>query len=82
MNKLASIFFLHELGLPTVFPRIIFSRDEKGIRREVDNFYYEYTDGWALRCGELPDKDSKAEVQMPWGMAHGKKELVRKIIAL
>jgi len=82
MNKLASIEFLHELGLPTINPRIIYSTDEKKIRKSVDSFYYDFPPGWALRCAELPDKKGKVERGLPWAMTNGKENLVKKIIEI
>jgi hypothetical protein len=82
MNKLASIYFLQGLGLPTIFPHIITTHDERALRAEVDSFYFDYEPGWVLRCGELPKKDSRTERWLPWDVARGKEELIRKVIEL
>jgi len=81
MNKLASIYFLQGMGLHTVSPNVILSRNERDIKRQVDDFYYNYRPGWVLRCGELPDRCGKVEVGLPWDIVHGKEELVRQIRA-
>ncbi len=80
MNKIASIYFLQELGLPTISPNIINFRDEKLIRKKVDSFYFDYNPGWVLRCGEPPDKTRRVERGLPWDTAKGKEDLVEKII--
>lgn len=79
MNKLASIYFLQGMGLRTVFPNIIISRNERGIRKQVSSFYYDYEPGWVLRCGEIPDRRGTVERGMPWNIVHSKEELVRQI---
>lgn len=80
MNKLASIYFLQQLGLPTVNPRIIRSRTEFGVRREVDSFFTPQMLGWALRCGGLPDERAAVERGLPWTTARDKEELIQKIL--
>jgi len=82
MNKLASILFLQGLALPTISPQIISEKDERAIRAEVNSFYFDYKPGWVLRCGEPPSRDARVERGLPWDTAHGKEELIRKIIAL
>jgi hypothetical protein len=82
MNKLASIFFLQGIGIPTVWPNIIISRENNGVRREVNSFYYEYSPGWVLRCGEPPERTGKVERGMPWDIAKSNEELIQKIIGL
>ncbi|MBD3252771.1 hypothetical protein GF386_03510 [Candidatus Pacearchaeota archaeon] len=81
MNKLASIFYLRKLGLPTIYPRIVMFRNEKEIRKFVDCFYYD-CDGWVLRCGRLPYMGDKMEGQLPWDIAYSRDELTEKIIKL
>lgn len=82
MNKLASIYFLHSLGLPTIHPNIILKNDERSVRSNIDSFYFPYEPGWVLRCGELPDKEGVVERGLPWDIVHEKEELVDKIMAL
>ena len=80
MNKLASIFLLHKLGLPTILPQIIDSNEEDKVREIVDSFYFESKPGWVLRCARPPSKYEKVERGLPWDTAIGKEELVRKIL--
>lgn len=81
MNKLASIFYLQSMGLPTVDPQIVRVYSEDKIRKFVGSFYDSET-GWVLRCGELPDKKAKIEKMLPWDIANDKEELVKKILEL
>ena len=79
MNKLASIYFLQGLGLPTIWPNLITSKKVKGIKEIVNSFYYPHGPGWVLRCGEPPEKEGKVERNLPWDVAHCKEELIIKI---
>ena len=81
MNKLASILFLHSIGLPTIFPNIVTERGEKEVRQTVDDFYFEYKGGWVLRCGRPPDRNDRVEKGMPWDIAYSSEELAGKILA-
>ncbi|GEM_PF-2512145 len=81
MNKLASILFLHGLGLPTIFPNIITGRDEGPVRKAVEDFYFEHTGGWVLRCGRPPNRHEGVERGMPWDIAYAQEELAEKILA-
>ncbi|MBU2523285.1 MAG: hypothetical protein KKE23_03280 [Nanoarchaeota archaeon] len=65
MNKLASIFLLHNLGLPTIDPCIITGNTEKQIRKQVDAFYQDRELGWVLRCGGFPDEKAYMERGLP-----------------
>jgi len=80
VNKLASILFLHSLGLPTNFPNIITGRAVREVRREVDSFYFKREGGWVLRCGRPPDRQEGVERGMPWDLAYSPEELVQKIL--
>jgi len=81
MNKLASIYFLQKLGLPTIDPNLITETKEKKIRAQVDSFYFNYKPGWVLRCGEFPDENAPSErVSLPWAVVNNKEDLVSKII--
>lgn len=80
MNKLASIYFLQSLGLPTIDPCIIKSRTEKGIRKEIDSFYHEHESGLCLRCGEWPNEKAKMEGPLPWCEVSDKEGLIEKTL--
>lgn len=80
MNKLASIYFLQQLGLPTINPRLIRSKTEQDMRREVDSFFTPQSLGWVLRCGGLPDERANVERGLPWTTAKDKEELIQKIL--
>ena len=82
MNKLASISFLHRLGLPTISPQIISSNKKHEVRKIVDSFYLELTPGWVLRCARPPSRYERVERALPWDTASGKEELIRKILNL
>ncbi len=81
MNKLASIFFLQSIGLPTIFPNIVAGRAEKEVRKVVEDFYFEHKGGWVLRCGRPPDRQERVERGMPWDLAYSREELAEKILA-
>jgi hypothetical protein len=82
MNKLASISFLHRLGLPTIFPQIINSTEEAGVRKRVNSFYSGSVPGWVLRCARPPSKYEKVERGLPWDIANGEEDLIHKILFL
>ncbi|MEM4703415.1 MAG: hypothetical protein QXP53_02965 [Candidatus Pacearchaeota archaeon] len=81
MNKLASIFYLQSLGLPTIWPRIILGNTEGEVRNQVNSFYYK-TSGRVLRCGRMPNMKENIEGMLPWDVANTKEELVKKIMTL
>ncbi len=80
MNKLASIYYLQSLGLSTIWPEIVTPRDERGVRRAVKSFYHNLSDGWVLRCAEMPDMRAKTEPTLPWDVADSEEALIRKIL--
>lgn len=82
MNKLASIFYLLGLGMPTIYPRIITSGNERAVIERVNVFYYHCSEGWVLRCGELPCMGARLEPPLPWDTASTKEELVEKAIKM
>jgi len=82
MNKLASIYFLQRLNLPTIHPNIIRGRSESQVRREVDSFYHNRELGWVLRCGELPDEHARVEKGLPWNKLKDKEEVVKGILKM
>jgi len=82
MNKLASILYLRKIGLPTIFPRVIISHETEKVLEIVNSFYYDYSNGWVLRCARLPNMDDRTEGLLPWDIAHSKQELITKIFKL
>jgi len=82
MNKLASIYFLHKQGLPTVNPQLIMERTESHVRKTVDSFYRDRKLGWVLRCGELPDERAKVERGLPWSKSKDREDLVQQILLM
>lgn len=82
MNKLASIYFLQSLGLPTISPELIESRDEEQVRKTVNYFYRPNKLGWVIRCGRPPSKEGKVERGLPWDSAQDEEELIIKILKI
>jgi hypothetical protein len=82
MNKLASIYFLQKLNLPTTDPLIIKGRSESQVRSEVNSFYHERKLGWLLRCGELPDEKAGVERELPWDKLKDREDLVNGILRM
>ena len=82
MNKLASIFLLRDLELPTINPMIVTERTPKKVARQITGFYYPREDGWAVRCAELPNIDGRVERNLPWGLAQTKAELADQVLHL
>ncbi len=81
MNKLASIEFLQKIGLPTVNPQILWFKDERKVRKDINSFYRPNSVGWVLRCAEPPKYDGKVERNLPWDMAMSEEELVSKVLS-
>ncbi|VVB74086.1 Uncharacterised protein [uncultured archaeon] len=82
MNKLASIYFLHKQGLPTVNPQLILKRTESQVREAVNSFYRDRKLGWVLRCGGDPDEQAKVERGLPWAKAKDREDLVQQILKM
>jgi len=66
MNKLASIYYLQSLGLPTQDNLFIY---QKGKEKLLENTCLKIGGSWCIRCAEKPDMQANMEIKLPWGLA-------------
>jgi len=76
MNKIAGIYHLMELGLPTLDITILSSRNPE---KEIARAYRDLPLGWVARCGENPDYNANPERPLPWEVAASFDGLVDKV---
>jgi hypothetical protein len=63
MNKLASIYYLQSLGLPTQDNLFIY---QKGKEKSLENTCLKIGGGWCIRCAKRPAMHENMEIKLPW----------------
>lgn len=77
MNKIASIYYLQEQGIPTL--EIYNLLNPENPEKELSGIFKPLPHGWVVRCGDMPDYNAPPERALPWGVASTYEELIREV---